>query len=1072
MPLLLIGIGIITSQQDEPTDHEVSSPRDRSLNKRQPSVLRSQSTSSHTTHQSKKSAPTDQLILDSPFAQKTSSPTEQNSSRGHRAAILAQNSPRFTQTWEKIDPKIIALLTPSAQDDLADHLDTLTTEEADKHYLCWTPGTSPELVMAYHAAEEAAGLNYSAQASSNDVSIKADQFLGAGKWTRVASDSLFHGSTGGPVTITWSIVPDNTQVANGSGGNSASNFRSWISGIYGGNAAGIPSEQPWFELISAAFNDMADQCGINFIYESNDDGATMSSNTSGEGRLGVRGDIRIGANFVDGSGDPENGGSVLAFAYAPNFGDIIFDSADPFFENTSNSSIRFHNVMAHELGHAIGLAHVCPINRTKLMEPTVTTSFRGPQFDETYSLQRQYGDPWERLGGSTANEFANQASFLNLTDDESRLIRWVSIDNANDQDHFRFTSEQFQKLTVVVSPQTNSYLEGAQLSSGCTSGTNFSPSTQQNLTLEVLATDGNTVLASSTDGAIGEGESIIDLEFENEGTHYIRVAGDNTDSAQLYSLTILLGGAPPTPNVVFASNNLVAESGSVKNGRPDPGETILVDLSLVNVGTKISSNLKVDLTIPDGMTSNATQLSFADPEPGATSSQPLTFMFTGQCGQVYQIPGVISDESGEQSRFTLNYRLGLLEEGDPYREDFDDSLILPAGWTQTITGAGEDWRVVTDESWSAPHSIFAPGVPAISTSTLTTPSIPLGAANNRLRFAHFYDFELRWDGGVLEASLEDGDWFDLPTHPDVIVETGGYSPTLISSLSSNPLKGRSSWTGSNGGLALTEFDLPDSWGTQNIRFRWISGYDRSVSENGWYLDRFNLERDFAICEPHRPAVTLSTTGELNLIEGNTQSTITASIELPIATDLNIPLTFAGTASADDFSGEITLTIPARATSAQSSFSANADDLREGSETLIISLPEDDASFAAPGNTPLTFTITESENFSSWAAQNLPHGATPNDDSDLDGLNNLGEYLLGTSPTDPTSTHRLHVKLLETELHIPIPPLPERSDGQIRVERSADLQTWTTVIPTLTRDSLQIPRDDHTRYLRLNFSLNE
>ncbi|MEN8695376.1 MAG: matrixin family metalloprotease [Akkermansiaceae bacterium] len=988
---------------------------------------------------------------------------------GQRATDLSRQSEKFATAWQKISPQLIVSLTPYQQDELAEHLDSLVQDDSAKKYLCWGPGTDPAIMMAYYAAEKAAGMGI------EDVGIKANQFLGSGKWGRVASDSIFHGAQGKPVTITWSIVPDGTQVASRFGGTSASNFRSWMTSIYGGNAQGIASQQPWFAIVRSAINAMGADCGINFIYEPNDDGVTMSNTVSGSGRLGSRGDIRIGANTIDGSGDPGSGRSILAFAYAPDYGDIVFDSADPFFNNTSDNSIRFHNVMGHEVGHAIGLAHVCPVNQTKLMEPTVNSVFRGPQFDETYSLQRQYGDPWERLGSSTNNDFPAVASLLNLVDDENRLIRWVSIDGANDQDYYRFNAQSFQKLNIVLNPISPSYLEGAQLSTGCTAGTIFDPSRQQNLGLEILAADGTTVIASSTDAPIGQGERILGHEFETGGLHYIRITGDDQDSAQLYSLTILLGGAPPSPRVVFGSNDLIAESGSVKNGSPDPGETMSFNLSLVNLGTKISSNLKLSLTIPEGMSASASEFTFDDPEPGTSSTQNVHFMFTGNCGQSYQIPGIISDDSGEQSRFNLRYQIGTLEETDPYREDFDASAALPEGWTTSSTGSNAQlWRTVSDRSWSTPFSVFTPGVEGVSASTLTSPPIPLGAANNVLKFVHYYDFERGWDGAVLEASLSDGEWFDMPSHPDVIAEVGGYLDGSIFSLSGNPLKGRSAWTGTNGGLTLAEFALPDQWGNQIIRLRWVSGHDRNEAKTGWYLDRLALERELGICEPHRPLVTLTTLGATSFQEGNinTSSELTLSIELPISEDLIIPLHTTGSAEASDLSGNLTITIPAGQTSAQVTLSAASDELSEGPETITISLPDDAEKFAAAENSEQTFTITEGSNFDTWSSENLPDGATPTEDSDSDGWSNLGEYILGTDPTAPNSKRTLKINILPDLLEIPFPETPERSDGTFTIETSSDLNTWFPANFIRLPDSLRIPRNDSQRYLRFTFSLNE
>ncbi|MDA8975221.1 matrixin family metalloprotease [Akkermansiaceae bacterium] len=913
--------------------------------------------------------------------------------------------------------------------------------------------------MAYHAAEEAAD-------RQNSTPNQANQFLDEPKWSNVASDSLNHSAQGDPVRITWSIVPDGTLVPNGDSGNGPSDFRTWIRGIYGGNSGGAPELQPWFSVVKEAFDLLEDECGITFVYEPNDDSQTMSPNNPGI--LGIRGDIRIGANFIDG---PSN---VLAFAYAPNYGDIVFDSADTFFTSTSNNSIGFVNVMAHELGHAIGLAHVCPVNQTKLMEPFINTSFRGPQFDETYSLQRQYGDLEETLGSSTNNNVVRLATPLNLADDQRKFIQWLSIDSASDVDFFSFSTQEFQKLRVILSPLRSSYLEGEQNTLGCTNGTTFNPSNRQNLGFQIIDSDRSTVLSTVNANSAGSGENLINFEFEAAGRYYIKVFGDGADRAQLYSLGITIGGAPPSALVRFGSDTIIAESGSVKNGYPDPGETISVDLSLVNLGSLVSSNLKATFSPPEQVTLSASELDFDDPGPGDASTQNINIMFGETCGQIFNIPVTIEDDSGVQSQFTLSYQVGLLEEGEAYREDFDLATTLPDGWTPSVFEAGEEWRVVSDEDWSAPNSVFSPGDSLAGSSTLTSTSLELGSAGNVLKFVLSYDLEGFFDGAVLEASLSGGEWFDLPTHPEIESERGGYSGSIFGGITNpNPLRGRSSWTGNSGGFKRSSFALPDTWGDQDIRFRWIIGSDKGTASDGIYLDRIILERQLGICEQHRPFVNITTLGAKHLQEGNPESStmLTASLELPIAKDLFIPLSTSGSAEANDFSGNLNLFIPAGSTSASVTLLATADESTEGPETLTIFVPDNAENFTAAEGSSRTLSIVESVSYESWAKEFLPEGTPLEADSDLDGWSNLEEYFLETTPTDPSSRRILSLNLIDGVLEVSFADLPEREDGEIGIQLSPDLETWTDATVDRSQNSLRVTPSAGQRYLRLTFSLN-
>ena len=78
----------------------------------------------------------------------------------------------------------------------------------------------------------------------------------------------------------------------------------------------------------------------------------------------MRGDIRISGHYIDGNSN------TLAYNYYPDTGDMVIDTGDNYFNSTFSDSIRLFNVLQHEHGHGLALPHVCPMNETKLMEPT------------------------------------------------------------------------------------------------------------------------------------------------------------------------------------------------------------------------------------------------------------------------------------------------------------------------------------------------------------------------------------------------------------------------------------------------------------------------------------------------------------------------------------------------------------------------------------------------------------------------------------------------------------------------------------------------------------------------------
>jgi lysyl endopeptidase len=175
---------------------------------------------------------------------------------------------------------------------------------------------------------------------------------------------------------------------------------------------------------------------------------------------------------------------------------------------------------------------------------------------------------------------------------------------------------------------------------------------------------------------------------------------------------------------------------------------------------------------------------------------------------------------------------------------FQDALEAGAGnWTVSGSG-GPAWALVTDLSHSPTHSFFVNDPSAVSDRVLAQSApILLGTAAG-LEFHHRYDTErddALYDGGVLEYSTNGTTWHDIlagdgasvPANANRFLQ-GGYDGP-ISTCCSNPLAGRSAWSGDNGSFGLVRVDLADFAG-RSVRFRWRMGTDVSVAGTGWWVD--------------------------------------------------------------------------------------------------------------------------------------------------------------------------------------------------------------------------------------------
>lgn len=187
---------------------------------------------------------------------------------------------------------------------------------------------------------------------------------GAGKW----------GSStwGTGATVSWSVM---------SGGISMALEQTGLTSV------ALDSFMPagYLDQIRAAFAAWSAVANINFL-EVTDSGANFAV-------YGATGNIRIAGHYMDGSG------GVLAHAWYPkdsaalysNGGDIHFDSGDQWKISNAGVGYSIFQVAAHEIGHAIGLAH--SDSAVALMNAYYTEAFSGPQADDIAGAQNIYGAP-------------------------------------------------------------------------------------------------------------------------------------------------------------------------------------------------------------------------------------------------------------------------------------------------------------------------------------------------------------------------------------------------------------------------------------------------------------------------------------------------------------------------------------------------------------------------------------------------------------------------------------------------------------------------------------------------------
>jgi hypothetical protein len=399
-----------------------------------------------------------------------------------------------------------------------------------EHCFCFAPDTDSDLVRAFcDTYPELCGLQ------------SGPRHQLATRWSG--------GSLGDPTVVTWSLVPDSTPGA-------SSYLFSGMDAKFGGNRA------LWISLIEDCFERWGELTGVSYIRVTDgvndwDDGASWG--TSGNDT--TRGDVRIRMIDIDG---PSN---ILAFNSYPDNGDMSLDGAESW-GSSSGNYIFLRNVVMHEHGHGLGMAHVCPLlggTSGRLLEPFYSSLFDGPRHDDVRAIHRGYGDAYEpddNSGDATDIGTISFGSPVTLGQVPTPSIPFgslLSIDNNGDQDWFRFTVTTPAEVTVTVTPLGFVYDSSTQSCPGatadCCSGNIIDSEAIANLNVQVYRADTLALLATGDASPTGSAETLANVPLVGSpGDFFIRVyEGDSPIDCQLYRLDVSVFDttadiSPPTPN--------------------------------------------------------------------------------------------------------------------------------------------------------------------------------------------------------------------------------------------------------------------------------------------------------------------------------------------------------------------------------------------------------------------------------------------------------------------------------------------------------------------------------------------
>ena len=322
----------------------------------------------------------------------------------------------------------------------------------------------------------------------------------------------------------------------------------------------------------------------------------------------------------------------------------------------------------------------------------------------------------------------------------------------------------------------------------------------------------------------------------------------------------LINALAPPPNarvVTLAGATLALETCSPANGAIDPGETVVVNVSLRNVGGVNTTNpVGTLLSSADVFAPSGPQTYGALAASGAAVTRPFTFTANGPCGGTINPAIQLQDGSANLGTVSFSFRLGAPVNSLNQTFDGVTAPALPGGWTTAASGAGTNWvtsRTIRD---STPNAAFIASAASPGVSELISPVIPIATASAQLTFRNWYNMESdtasstnAYDGGVLEIKIGDGPFTDILAAGGRFV-TGGYTRTIDPTYD-NPLGGRQVWSGVSGTFITTTVTLPASATDQDIQLKWRLGMDtgNDFGASSWAIDGVAIQDGFACCSP-------------------------------------------------------------------------------------------------------------------------------------------------------------------------------------------------------------------------------
>lgn len=331
------------------------------------------------------------------------------------------------------------------------------------------------------------------------------------------------------------------------------------------------------------------------------------------------------------------------------------------------------------------------------------------------------------------------------------------------------------------------------------------------------------------------------------------------------------------------------------DGILDKGETATLEFTITNDGDRPLTNVTGLLAVTSGhdvTLANAGVVTFDDLALfGQANSIPIEVTLN-EAGIADELTFSLTFPDATDETITYDYNLSttvnmgfepktLTDTLDT--TDFNDFSGMNSFTENVMIGGESAEGTLTRGHWGGDdYFINLKNHAFTSDVAIETQIFQVGNAGEfKVNWYNQFTIEAQFDGGVVEVSINNGDWVDALSIPGAQFESAGYNDTMLD-ITEAAIAGRDAFTGTGFGFETINFGTALNGNEVKLRFRISS--DSAVSEAaGWIIDDITVENvlsniflnqiagDAVVCANHSPVISSASDKEQTVDENTAVS---------------------------------------------------------------------------------------------------------------------------------------------------------------------------------------------------------